>query len=107
MALFMAAAIGMLLIVYAIVLPPLWKPARRAALIVLFGLPLLTIGLYAVVGNRAALDPTQRATEPTFDGEVDALAQQMRKHPDNLEGWVLLGRSRKQQQRLEDARNAF
>ncbi|MEO5596305.1 MAG: tetratricopeptide repeat protein, partial [Lysobacteraceae bacterium] len=42
-----------------------------------------------------------------FDGEVDALAQQMRKHPDNLEGWVLLGRSRKQQQRLEDARNAF
>ncbi len=107
MALFMAAAIGMLLIVYAVVLPPLWKSARTTALIVLIGLPLFAIGLYAVVGNRAALDPAQQAAQPTLDQQVDALAQQMRKHPDNLEGWVLLGRSRKQQQRFDAARDAF
>lgn len=104
---FVLAAIGMLLIVYAIVLPPLWKQARRTALVLIVGVPLLAIGLYTIVGNRAALDPAQRIAQPTLDTEVEALAQQMRKHPDNLEGWVLLGRSRKQQQRFDAAREAF
>ncbi len=91
----------------AFLLPPLWRGARRSAYAVALLLPIAAVLLYAQIGNRAALDPTRLAAPATLDEAVDALATQMRMHPDNLEGWVLLGRSRKEQQRLADATDAY
>ena len=73
----------------------------------MLSLPLALGVLYALVGNRDALDPAKRNSAPTLDQAVDALALHMRAQPESLEGWVLLGRSRKQQQRYRDARAAF
>ena len=104
---FVLAMIALLLVAYAWLLPPLWKQARGTALAVMLILPLALGVLYALVGNRDALDPAKRDAAPTLDQAVDALAIRMRAQPDSLEGWVLLGRSRKQQQRYHDARAAF
>jgi cytochrome c-type biogenesis protein CcmH len=101
------AAIALLLIAYAWLLPPLWKQARGTALVIVLALPLALGLLYARIGNRDALDPAKRETAPTLDQTVDALALHMRSQPDNLEGWVLLGRSRKEQERYGDAHAAF
>ena len=101
------AAITLILIAYAWLLPPLWKQARGTALAIVLSLPLALGLLYAVVGNRGTLDPAKRDAAPTLDQTVDALALHMRTQPDSLEGLVLLGRSRKEQQRYGDAHAAF
>jgi len=104
---FLLAALVLLLIAYAWLLPPLWKQSRSTALAVVFILPLALGLLYTLVGNRDALDPAKRDAAPTMDQAVDALATRMRAEPDSLDGWVLLGQSRKQQQRYSEAHEAF
>ena len=104
---FVIAVFVMVAIACALVLPPLWRGKRSAAFAVALLLPLATVILYKQIGNPAALDPAQRNVQPTLDQEVDALATQLRMHPDNLDGWVLLGRSRKAQQRYDDALDAY
>lgn len=107
MAVFILSAIALLLVAYAWLLPPLWKQSRRTALPVVVILPLALGLLYTVVGNRDALDAHKREAAPTLAQSVEALAIRMRAEPDSLEGWVLLGRSRKEQQRYGDAYDAF
>jgi cytochrome c-type biogenesis protein CcmH len=104
---FIAIVFVMIAVATAFVLVPLWSRARRTALAVAFMLPLSAIGLYAHVGSPLALDPANLAAAPTLDQEVDALAVRMHTHPDNLEGWALLGRSRKEQQRYAEALDAY
>lgn len=104
---FIAAVFVMLAIAGAFLLPPLWRGARRSAFAVALVLPLAAVLLYWQIGNRLAFDTAHLNAAPTLDQQVDALAVQMRMHPDNLEGWVLLGRSRKEQQRYADALAAY
>lgn len=79
-------------------------------------LPIVAVALYAVLGSPAALDPaaTQARAEPT-PAEVEAmvakLAERMDKQPpgriEDLEGWVMLGRSYAVMQRWPEASRAF
>lgn len=104
---FVFVAFVLLSLAGACVLPPLWPGKRGTAFAVALLLPLAAVMLYWLIGNPAALNPTLRNPPPTLAEEVDALAMQMRMHPDSLDGWVLLGRSRKEQQRYSDALEAF
>lgn len=104
---FLAVVFAMIAIAAAFVLLPLWQGARRTAIAVALMLPVAALLLYAHVGTPLALDAAHRDAPATLDQEIDALALRMRLHPDNLEGWVLLGRSRKEQQRYAEALDAF
>jgi cytochrome c-type biogenesis protein CcmH len=90
-------------------------PATVALLI-----PLLAILLYRTVGEPRALDPVWRdavaATSPQAAGTTDVpdmqqavagLAERMKNEPDDLEGWMLLGRAYKTMERFEPAREAL
>jgi len=101
------AVFVMLAIAGALVLPPLWRGSRRSACAVALLLPIAAVLLYAQVGTPLALDPMHRNAPATLDQAVDALALRMRMQPDSLEGWVLLGRSRKAQQRYAEALDAY
>ena len=62
--------------------------------------PITAIGLYLGVGNVAALNPEQVAAKnaPTLadiQRMVAGLAKRLENEPNNLEGWVMLGRSYK------------
>lgn len=77
--------------------PPQW--GRRAALVLGLAIPLAAAGLYFVVGNPRALAP-QAATDAAHNldaqqiqGMVERLAERLKNNPDEVEGWVLLGRS--------------
>ncbi len=67
-------------------------------------LPLLALGLYLAVGDTSAITaPTGPMAAahagapgrhlPPMDVLVERLAEKMAQHPDNLEGWLMLGRS--------------
>jgi cytochrome c-type biogenesis protein CcmH len=104
---FVAIVSAMFAFAAAFVLRSLWSGARRSARAVALVLPIAAVLLYAKIGNLHALDAKLLNAPPTLDQEIDALAAQMRTHPDNLDGWLLLGRSRKEQQRYADALDAF
>ena len=104
---FIIAVFAMLAVAGAFVLPPLWRGTQRTAFAVALLIPLAAVSLYALIGNPLALDRAHIVATPTLDETVDALAAQMHAHPDSLEGWMLLGRSRKEQQRYADALDAY
>ena len=104
---FAAAVFVMLAIAGAFPLPPLWRGSRRSAFAVALVLPLAAVLLYWQIGNPIGLDPARVVAPQTIDQAVDALALQMRMKPDNIDGWMLLGASRKEQQRYHDASDAY
>ena len=89
---------------------------RATMLLLLVALPLLVLGLYAFIGNPAALSPQARAMpgEPTpqqVEAMVAQLAERMEQRPPgnvaDTEGWVMLGRSYAVMQRYPEAGRAF
>lgn len=89
--------------------PPRASPTLLLAIAAL--LPALAVGLYLQVGTPAALDPaaaTQQAPAPTTVEEaIAALEARLAAEPTDLEGWVLLGRSRRAQEQFAQAEAAL
>ncbi|MBI2749711.1 MAG: c-type cytochrome biogenesis protein CcmI [Burkholderiales bacterium] len=91
------------------------RAPRKTMLAVGLALPLLAIGLYALVGNPVALDPgaypsnaSQHAASPQdIERMVEGLAQKLEKDPDNRQGWAMLARSYKMLGRNAEAEQAF
>lgn len=104
---FLGAAALLVVVVLALVLPPLWQGARRTGLVLGAALPALAIGLYLLLGTPAALDPANVEAPKTLDDAIVQLERRLAEEPASVEGWVLLGRSRMAQERWADARDAF
>ena len=83
----------------------------RTALALGITLPAAAVALYFVLGNPAAMDPTaQKGVAPTaaeVEKMVGTLAEKLEQNPDNLQGWVMLGRSYKVMGRFDEAARAF
>ncbi len=90
--------------------PLVGRAASRWTLVALaVALPVAAIGLYALLGNPAGLDPMARRdiTRADVDRMVITLAAKLEKEPDNLQGWVMLARSYKALHRPEEAKRAY
>lgn len=86
--------------------------SRTTALALLIALPILAVTGYALLGNPRAIDPAQRVAKPEMTPEqinamVDRLAEKMKANPEDMQGWLMLGRSYKSQGRFEEAVSAF
>lgn len=101
------ASLGLLAVVLAIVLRPIWKTARAGSLAVALVLVVGTAGLYALYGEPDALDPALVKTPTTLDEAIVQLERRLADEPGSVEGWVLLGRSRAAQERWAEAVQAF
>lgn len=92
---------------------PRTRSAFVSALFTLLLLPALAIGLYFKYGNVHALDPAAAALAPNagpgpdMDAAVKGLAAKLAANPDDVEGWLLLGRAYKSMERFADARDAI
>lgn len=104
---FVLASLALVALALAFALPPLWRQARGTALVLAGALPLAALGLYAMLGTPAALDPVNVKLPETLDEAVLQLERRLADEPGSVEGWVLLGRSRMAQQRWPEARDAF
>ncbi len=101
---------------------PSQPPARGAAAGLSLLLPFAAAALYFHLGEPRALDPDARAPgvarmaaqggseaadAPDMEQAVQGLAQRLREDPDNLDGWLLLGRAYKAMERFEPALEAL
>lgn len=74
-------------------------PARRWALALALGVPVLAAATYVALGNPDGLDPQKVAgrqqgfTQAEIADMVGKLAARLEKEPDNVEGWMMLARS--------------
>jgi len=74
--------------------------ARGAAIALGLAVPLCALAIYLTVGNPRALSPEAMAeagphgmTAQQFETMVGRLAARMKEKPDDVEGWMMLGRS--------------
>jgi cytochrome c-type biogenesis protein CcmH len=89
--------------------------ARGLAVALALLVPFLAIVLYRVVGDPrafdpaaiAARDPAKAADAPDMEKAVAGLAERLEQNPDDVDGWLLLGRAYKQMGRLPEAKAAF
>jgi cytochrome c-type biogenesis protein CcmH len=91
---------------------------RNAAVVVGAALPIVAFVLYFAVGNFQALLPAATATANAQQGAhsigeeqirelAGRLAARMEKEPENVEGWVMLGRSYTALGQFQDAARAY
>jgi cytochrome c-type biogenesis protein CcmH len=81
--------------------------------------PLLAVSLYLWLGNTKALLPQPAATEhpamtsspesghPDFSSVLENLIARLRDQPDDIEGWLMLGRTYAMMQRFNEAKGAY
>jgi cytochrome c-type biogenesis protein CcmH len=98
---------------------PTHPPARGAAAALALLLPFAAAALYFQLGEPRALDPAHllrsatatsnddASQAPEMEQAVQSLAERLRREPDNLEGWLLLGRAYKTMERFDPAREAL
>jgi cytochrome c-type biogenesis protein CcmH len=89
------------------------RSAFVALLLVALLLPASALLLYRLVGAPAALDGANRQpaagadAAPQMEQAIAALATRLEQHPDDVEGWALLGRAYQATGRSDEALAAF
>lgn len=82
-------------------------------------LPVLAVSLYLAIGNTKALLPQPAAEHPSmsagegqgghpdFSSVMENLIAKLEENPDNVEGWLMLGRTYAMMQRFNEAKEAY
>jgi cytochrome c-type biogenesis protein CcmH len=95
------------------------QPSRVTAFVVAALVPLASIGTYLILGQPEAVSPSVSApaaanaegrhevSPEQIQRMVAALAERLKSEPDNVEGWMMLGRSYTALARYRDAAAAF
>lgn len=105
---FVLLSIALAATVLLAVLWPLWRDARALVLGGVAALGIAAFALYRVVGTPAALQADATAAMPaTLDEAVARLEAELKKNPNEPEGWRLLGKSYAALGRHADAQRAF
>lgn len=85
--------------------PVAQKSGKWAALALATAVPALAVAMYLMVGDQSAIEKLEtgpavaaqrqnaRADVPPMDVLVARLAERMEREPDNVQGWLMLGRS--------------
>jgi cytochrome c-type biogenesis protein CcmH len=94
------------LLVFGIVLRPLWREKRLSALLLIIGLILASAGLYRHVGTPIALDASMVERPDTIEEALIQLERSKDTFPDH-EGWVMLASTYARVGKFEQARDAW
>jgi cytochrome c-type biogenesis protein CcmH len=88
------------------------KPALWTAVLVAVALPLAAMGMYMWVGEPDALNPMAAQSSEKGDPAqllqmAESLAQKLNDKPDNLQGWVMLGRTYRTLEKFDASVQAY
>lgn len=88
------------------------KPAMWTAVLVAVALPLASMGMYMWLGEPDALNPMALKAPEQPDQQsllkmAEALAGKLKEKPDNLQGWVMLGRTYRTLEKFDAAVQAY
>lgn len=85
--------------------PPPW---RGSAWLLGAAVPLVAVAVYLATGNPGAMDPSQQLPDAAqIESMVARLAAKLREHPEDADGWKLLGRSYMGMGRYREAVEAY
>ncbi|RPE81462.1 tetratricopeptide repeat protein [Vulcaniibacterium tengchongense] len=104
---FALAGLALAVLVLAYVLRPLWRTRPAAGFGAVAGLTLAAGLLYFAIGTPQALDPARRKAPETLDEAIAQLEAQLRREPNSIEGWRLLGRAYLAEGRGDAARDVL
>jgi cytochrome c-type biogenesis protein CcmH len=108
---FSAIAALLTLLVLMGVLWPLWRSSRRLFVGAVATLGIGTLALYRLLGTPAAIEMPatmpEAAMPASLDDAVKQLEAELKRNPNEPEGWRLLGRSYLSMERYAEARTAF
>ncbi|WP_324187815.1 tetratricopeptide repeat protein [Lysobacter niastensis] len=103
---FVIAGLALAVLALAYVLRPLWRTRPIAGFGAVAGLVLATGLLYFVVGTPNALDPAQRRAPQSLEDAISQLEAELKRDPNQVEGWRLLSRAYLAEGRAANARDA-
>ncbi len=88
--------------------PPATSARRVSGWAVGVAVPLVAVAVYLVTGDPGAMSPARQMPDAAqVEAMVARLAAKMREHPEDAEGWKLLGRSYTVMGRFPDAVDAY
>lgn len=89
------------------------RPARGLAITLGIAVPLLAVFLYLQLGAPDFINPPQLAVQHQSDRNMDMseltarLAQRLEEDPEDVSGWLLLGRSMQMHQHFDEAASVY
>ncbi|MFT4180280.1 MAG: tetratricopeptide repeat protein [Thermomonas sp.] len=107
MTVFIALAALLCIAVLAVLLRPLWRQVRGAAMGIAVVVLSSTALLYALIGTPNALKPGAATTPETLGDAIAQLEAELQRDPRQPEGWRLLAQAYQREERAEDARDAL
>lgn len=108
MGLFVVIAVLLALVVFGVVLRPLWRESRGLVLGGFVALGLATFALYRLMGTPAATEQVAANALPTTLGEaILQLQAELERNPNQPQGWLLLGKSLASEGRLAESSDAL
>jgi cytochrome c-type biogenesis protein CcmH len=103
---FVIAGLALAVLALGYVLRPLWRTRPVAGLGAVAGLVLATGLLYFAIGTPGALDPAQRRAPQSLGDAISQLEAELKRDPNQVEGWRLLSRAYIAEGRTREARDA-
>jgi len=107
MTVFLVLAAVLTLAVLAVLLRPLWRDARGVALGIGVVVLASTALLYRIVGTPPALDAANLKAPETLGDAIAQLEAELQRHPEQAEGWRLLGQALQRENQPAKARDAY
>lgn len=109
MAAFVAIAVLLSLAVLGGVLWPLWRDSRALVIGSVVALGLATFALYRVTGTPAAIDHVAASDgmPGSLDAAIEELREELKRNPNQAEGWQLLARTLASQGKAGESSDAF
>lgn len=104
---FIAIAVLLTLAVLAGVLWPLWRESRALVIGGVIALGLATFALYRVTGTPASIEQAASAMPVSLEAAIAELRAELKRNPNQPEGWQLLGKTLASQGKPTEASDAF
>lgn len=107
MTVFVIASLVLAVLALGYVLHPLWRSRPLVGATVFASLAAAGALLYTLVGTPNALDPAQRHAPETLGQAIAQLEAELKRDPNQIEGWQLLARAYAAEGRAAPARDAL
>lgn len=104
---FIAIAVLLGLAVLAGVLWPLWRESRSLFAGGIVALGLATFALYRVVGTPSSVEQAASAPPVSLEAAIAELQTELKRNPNQAEGWQLLGKTLASQGKSAESSDAF
>ena len=104
---FIALAVLLTVAVLGGVLWPLWRDSRTLVLGSVVALGLATFALYRVIGTPASIEQAASEAPIPLDAAIVELRAELKRNPNQPEGWQLLGKTLASQGKPAESSDAF